>query len=345
LKFGIGGIRATANVPNYKEAVELIKFCDSLGYDYSWFSTDSFREYTIVMAICAMETSRLKMGPGVANPYSRHPLVIARTIATLDEVSNGRAFLGLATGDISENLRGQGYDTSNSYERVRESAIIIKRLLSGENVTFKGKYFNVEDISLGFECRRNIPIYIAGGGLKILEVAGEVADGVILTYVEPDILKRALEPVEKGAAKAGKSLKDIEIVCWTPVQVTKKDDNLREQLRSFIAMSILLARRSWVIDAGISLEQIKALQDAYVTGSHYDNKLEKISDERLSKIVTDRMYDLKSIIGPKDYCIERIRSLEKAGASQLVTWVIPKILEEKKDALKTFAHDVIPAFR
>src|SRR5579875_3144441 len=219
MKFGFSGVNLSTNVEHYSDVVSVVKYGEELGYDSAWLS-DRVRDTYVNLTACALATSRIRLLTGVINPYTRHPVINARAIATLDELSNGRMAMGLAVGNMVEMTKDLGFQTKAGYERVRELGIISRRLFSGESVTFEGKFFQIHDVKLGMKCRSNIPIYVAGSGPKIMEVAGEVGDGAIIPYTDPKVIEHAKNSVRIGAEKAGKKLDSIQLVSWLPTYIT-----------------------------------------------------------------------------------------------------------------------------
>jgi 5,10-methylenetetrahydromethanopterin reductase len=194
------------------ELIELGLRCESLGYDQLWYTdVRLFRECYIGLAALAARTERIRLGPGVTDPYSRHPAVTAATIATLDELSGGRALLGLGVGGTG--FRELGLATPLPVAALREAVGMIRRLLRGEEVTFQGKVLSLDQGRLQFTPPRpEIPIYFATHGAQVARLAGEVADGVMIANaVVPSAVTGYLDQLREGARKAGRSLRDVEV--------------------------------------------------------------------------------------------------------------------------------------
>ncbi|MGH2639551.1 MAG: LLM class flavin-dependent oxidoreductase, partial [Rhabdochlamydiaceae bacterium] len=213
MKFSFGGANLFGG-STADEAVDLVKYGEELGYETAWFS-DNVRDPYAVMSAAATTTSKIKLGVGVTDPFKRHPLIAARSIATVDELCRKRAILGLGTGAYLETLRYYGISEkewrNTGYARVSEMIKFVRRLFQGQSAS-GSEFFKTEETRLLINTPRNIPIYVAGSGPKILEVAGQLADGVIIWAAEPKFLTSFLKYVRNGAEKAGRSMDSIDVV-------------------------------------------------------------------------------------------------------------------------------------
>ena len=185
-----------------------------------------------------------------------------------------------------EAARELGFETKNSYERVKEACIITKRLFAGESVTFDGKFFRLQDAKLGMKARPNILIYVAGGGPKILEVAGEVADGAIIPYANVEIIERAKDSIRAGASKTGKDFGSISLVSWLPTYITSERGKVIDSLRGFAAMQIVLSPFEWLRSMGISEKKYLAIKEKYSRRTLVDIRLWDRSFGRIHAIIS-----------------------------------------------------------
>src|SRR5262249_18641167 len=186
-----------------------------------------------ILAAAAQVTQRLRLGTGIVPIYTRTPTILAMTIATLDALSGGRAVLGL--GVSSEIIIGawHGLPFPKPLGAMREAVDIIRRLLRNERVTVEGQTFRVRNLrpNVPVPAERTIPIYMAALNLGMLRRAGEVADGVILTWLRAAQVPRAIAALAAGAQRAGRSLADIDIACFIRVCVTDDIDAARQWMR------------------------------------------------------------------------------------------------------------------
>ncbi|MGI9520727.1 MAG: LLM class flavin-dependent oxidoreductase, partial [Hyphomicrobiaceae bacterium] len=178
-------------------AIEDAKLAEEVGFDWVGIadSQSLFRELFVTLAAVGQATVRVMIGPSVTNPLTRHPAVMASAIASVDELSNGRAMLGIATGDsaiynLNERPRG--------LHGLREYIIALRDLLTGQPTEFGGKEIHTKWVR--GQSDNPVPIYIAAEGPKTLELAGEIADGVICGLgIAPDVVALQLKHLEIGA--------------------------------------------------------------------------------------------------------------------------------------------------
>lgn len=162
-----------------KQLIEMIRLAEHEGYEIAFITDEGlYRNAYAILAACALQTKKIKLGIGVANPYTRNPGLIAAAIATLDKISNGRTLLGLGAGSIS-HLERFGIEQGHPIKALNEAVMVIKKLLKGQIVTHVGEEFGLHDAKLDFSSKWIPPIYIAGRGPRILQLSGEVGDGVI----------------------------------------------------------------------------------------------------------------------------------------------------------------------
>jgi 5,10-methylenetetrahydromethanopterin reductase len=219
------------------ETVRLARLCEDLAYDLVWLPDQSFhRDPFVTLAMIGHQTSRIKVGLGVTNPYSRHPAQIARAIATVDEVSCGRAVLGLGAGNKKMFLDKLGIPQDRPAAKVRASVVAIRRLLGGECVNSEDANVTLREVELEFPARADIPIYVASRAPRMLAVAAEVADGVIAEALfTSGGIRYVRERIAVGAKAAGRSSECVDTVFWQIVDVTDDRAASLDMMRPFAA--------------------------------------------------------------------------------------------------------------
>ncbi|MEX0698315.1 MAG: LLM class flavin-dependent oxidoreductase [Acidimicrobiia bacterium] len=198
------------------EFVTLAQTVENLGYDSLWMTDSALhsRNPYVHLALAAGATSRISLGTAVTNPRTRHPGILAVNAATLDEVAPGRTILGIGSGD--RPLRALGERPARLAE-MRAAIGAIRQLLRGEHVTTDGLKDGVvfDDAHLRFAANPEIPIFMSASGPKALELAGEIADGVIfLGGLFPEGIAFGLEHVERGAERAGRDRPHFAVFCY-----------------------------------------------------------------------------------------------------------------------------------
>jgi 5,10-methylenetetrahydromethanopterin reductase len=223
------------------ETLELVGFAEECGFTTAWQSEVRLaRESTVPVAAYLGRTQTMRVGPGVLNNWTRNPVTLACTFATLDELAPGRVMLGI--GAWYEPIASKvGVERRKPLLAMRETVEVVRRLLAGESVSFDGEFVHVDDVRLdvvhGADHPREIPILIGASYMKMMEVAGEIADGVLLNYlVPPEYNDTALEHLALGAARAGRTLEDVE---RPQLILTSVSHDREEALRS---AKLMLAR-------------------------------------------------------------------------------------------------------
>ena len=177
-----------------------------------------------LMTIAALNTRRIQIGHGVADPYTFHPWVIANATATVDELSGGRAFIGIGAGGSWGKVMN-----ATPTRDLRDSVQFIRKYMSGEEAEFKGSRMRSEWI------RKPVPIYIACRGPRACRLAGELGDGAFFTDAHPIGVGWKIEQIKKGALKAGRDPSEIDIAIRTTIYVAESKEAARRELGSITA--------------------------------------------------------------------------------------------------------------
>ena len=205
-----------------REGIELVRYAESKGFDAVWQADSRLvRDAVVPMAAFAASTERIKVASGVIDIWTRNPARLASTFSTLDDLAPGRIICGL--GAWWDPLASKvGIRRDKPLRVMREVVTAVRGLLANETVSMDGHHVHLDGVELDYvhqERRpKDVPIYIGATGMQMMELTGEIADGAVLNYlVSPEYNVRALEALERGAAKAGRTLADIErpqlVVC------------------------------------------------------------------------------------------------------------------------------------
>ncbi len=205
-----------------RHGIELVQYAESKGFDAVWQADSRLvRDAVVPMAAFGATTDRIRIGSGVIDCWTRNPARLASTFSTLDDLAPGRMICGL--GAWWDPLAAKvGIDRSRPLKVMREIVEAVRGLLNNETVTMDGYHVHLDGVELDYvhqERRpKDVPIYIGATGMQMMELTGEIADGAVLNYlVSPDYNVRALDALRRGAAKAGRTLDDIDrpqlVVC------------------------------------------------------------------------------------------------------------------------------------
>ena len=207
---------------------------EAAGYD-TVFTTCHYnnRDPFAVLSRLASETDEIRLGPGVANPYDRHPVALAGQVATLAEASDGRAVFGIGPGDPS-TLRNLGLADERGLRSVLEAFTVARRLWDGERVDHDGT-FSADSAGLNYEPPGDIPVYVGGEGPHMCRLAAKHADGLLVNGSHPDDLRWAREQVEIGGEERPADRGDFELAAYASVSVAEERDAAREAARPAVA--------------------------------------------------------------------------------------------------------------
>ena len=247
-----------------RDGLKTVQYAEKKGFDSVWQAESRLvRDAIVPMAAYAAVTEKIKIGSGVINNWTRNIGLLAATFLTLDDLAPGRIICGIGAwwDPLAKNV---GINRSKPLTAMKETVLILKRLLNMERVTFHGEFVHVDGIELdvvhGRREPRDVPVYIGATGDQMMEMTGEIADGVVLNYcVAPEYNHKALELLEKGAKKAGKTLDQIDrpqlIVCSVDKDHDKAIDQTRGLLTQYLAQQPHIAKAS-----GVSQEVVSQIQ-------------------------------------------------------------------------------------
>jgi 5,10-methylenetetrahydromethanopterin reductase len=288
--------------------VALAKQVEGAGFDYVWVCDHYHNRYVhSVLARLALETKRVKLGPGVTNPFMVHPAVTAAAIATLDELSGGRAVLGISAGDPLF-LSTVGVELRRPLTVVREAVHVVRKLLAGERVNFTGEAFSCRGARLRFKPVSQVPIYVGGRGARMLELAGSIADGVLINASHHDDLRECVEYVRRGAESAGRKPEELDMVAYMATSIHNDITKARAAAKTVVAFVASSAPPSALERHGIATADVERIREKLRVG--------KIKDA--AGAVTGRMIDAFSICGKPAELARHVGGLNKIGITQTV---------------------------
>lgn len=224
------GLRMRDDRLSFGELNGLVQLAEQRGYETLFVPEASGREVFTQLAAYAGVTDRLRLGPGIATIFTRTPPLLAQSAATLDQLSGGRAVLGLGTGHEPALVAGHGVHFERPLARMREYVALIRAILRGDRAMPPATLVPVTDFRLETPARPDIPIYLAALGPRMCRLAGEVADGVLLNWATPAYVAAAITNIHAGAERAGRDPTAIDIACYIRVASGADTDTLRQGL-------------------------------------------------------------------------------------------------------------------
>jgi 5,10-methylenetetrahydromethanopterin reductase len=295
------------------EAIDYVRYAESRGFEAVWQAESRLvRDAIVPMAAYAATTSRIKVGSGVINNWTRNAALIAATFSTLDDLAPGRILCGL--GVWWEPLATKvGVSRRKPLQAMRETVEVVRRLLRMEKVTFKGEFVQVEDIEIdivhGDRSPKDVPIYIGATGMKMMELTGEIADGVLLNYlVSPAYNLEAMKHLSTGAQRAGRSLDKIDrpqlIVCSLDEDRSRALDNARKLVTQYLGQQPHIMKAS-----GVSQDLIDEIGRILTWPAEEHEILEAM------RLVPDEVVQLITASGTPDECRAKVREYIEAGCT------------------------------
>ncbi|MDH4144149.1 MAG: LLM class flavin-dependent oxidoreductase [Acidimicrobiia bacterium] len=298
---------------------ELCRTAEEVGFDFLGVgdSQSVFRDVWVALSVAAMSTSTLRLGPQVTNPVSRHLVVTASAASSLDELSGGRAVLGVGSGDSALYTVGAPPSTVAGMERALRT---LRELTAGRQVVDGERVWQVH------RARRSVPLYLSAEGPRTLRLAGRLADGVVVGLgISPDAVEVSLRHLAEGAAEAGRRIEDIDV--WWLVKTTLGPI---DEIKMALAASANHAFRFTLEGKALAPElwdPVRALQAAY--RSHDHEVIEGSNAALVDRFgLTEYLADRFAFWGGPDQVLAQMARAEAAGAEQfLVTGIVNDPLE------------------
>ena len=296
-----------------RDGMAYVQYAEERGFEAVWQAESRLvRECTVPLAAYAACTSRIKVASGVISMWTRNPAFIAQTFSTLDDLAPGRVMLGI--GAWWEPLASKvGVRREKPLRVMREIVEVVRRLLAMEKVSFHGEYVHVTDIEIdivyGERSPKQVPIYIGATGMKMMELAGEVGDGVLLNYlVSPTYNAEAMGHLRVGAKRAGRKVEDIDrpqlVVCSLDEDRERALDNARELVTLYLGQQPHIMKAS-----GVSQDLIDEVNR--IVGWPADEKKLK----EAMHLVSDEVVQLITASGTPEECRAKVREYCRAGCT------------------------------
>jgi len=286
---------------------------EAAGFEAVWQAESRLvREATVPLAAFGAVTERIKLGSGVVSMWVRNPAFLAATFSTLDDLAPGRAILGI--GAWWDPLAAKvGVSRARPLTAMREIVTVARALLAGEQVTFAGDFVQLDGVELDYvhqERRpKDVPIVIGATGMQMMRLAGEIGDGALLNYlVSPSYNTRALEALEEGAARVGRTLDDIDrpqlVVCSLDDDRDAAIDAARLLVTQYLGQQPHIMKAS-----GVPESLLDAIGKELTWPASHDEVV------RASKLVPDDVVQLITASGSPDECRAKVAEYVRAGCT------------------------------
>jgi probable F420-dependent oxidoreductase len=294
-------------------ALERVKRADALGFEAAYVTHIAGRDSLTVLAAYASATERIKLGTGVVPIFSRAPVTMAQTAATIDELSGGRMVLGLGVSHKVTVENWYDAEISKPVSQMREYVSIVRAILAGEAAP-EGEFFNTRFQFMGYRARADLPIKIAALSPNMLRLAGEIGDGVMLWLCNPDYVRDVvIRHVREGRERAGKSMEGFDVVAAVPVGLIDDAQAARDRMRQeLVTYASLPFYRAMLEGSGFG-DDLKAFDEGMQAGDV----------ERAKAGLSDAMIDSLAGIGGPDEVRGAVERYRDAGTTSPCVGSVP----------------------
>lgn len=316
-----------------QEVISLTRTAEANGFEYGWVfdSHVLWLEPYPMLALMATNTERMRLGCCVTNPIVRDATVTASAHATLNLISGtNRMDLGIGRGDSSRRVLGK---KPANLATLEEAVNVIRELVAGREVEYEGA-----PVKLTWS-KADLPVWIAAYGPKALQLTGRIADGVILQFADPALVKWCLGFLHEGARAAGRDPKSIKVMSAAPTYISNDIAKARNQVRWFPA---LVSNHVMDLLSRYSADELPPELTSYVKNREgYDYHDHAEVGARHASFVSDEVVDRFCVIGTVEQCKERLRALQEVGVHQFNIYLMSG---DEEETLKQYGRDIIPSF-
>jgi 5,10-methylenetetrahydromethanopterin reductase len=311
--------------------IGIAQLCEKAGIEYIWVADEvpstPYRDPFVTMTTIALNTKKVKLGTNITNPYTRHPAHIAAAMLSIDEISKGRAVIGLGPGG-SLALQPLGVKMwDRPVLAVKEAVKVLRRLENGETVDYDGPFMKANRIQMFRKSK--IPIYIAARGEMMLALAGQLGDGVLPTS-PIKLFPSHMKIITDNAKKAKRDLSKIDIANTLPFSISMKEDEARQAVKPEITYMISNFPVSWLETLDMTVKEQETIRKALFTGGI----------KEAEKKVSDRMVDEIGIAGTPKTCVRKFREMIAAGCTQAI--IASPFGPDLKEAFNLIRDEVVP---
>jgi 5,10-methylenetetrahydromethanopterin reductase len=324
------------------DLIDIVQECELAGFESFLHADERFYLETYsTLTVCAEHTRRIRLGPSVTDPYSRHPALTAMAIGTLDHYSEGRAQLGIGAGN--SGFRELQIKRIHPAQAIRESIQVVRALLAGETVTIEGKIIRLKDCKLNFEPRGPVPIIVGSNGQLIIKLAAEIADGVVSSsvLVEPRI-GEVFELVEKGLQTSGRKRSDFRVYSRLNIAIHTDPEAAYMALKPMIYNLICGKYPDTGMFDRMGLPLPEDLRHTVESvGRTFDH-------DKLSWIVNqipDEYIENTCLGTTPQKVIDQLHKLQKAGFDGVFFYPLPTEDQTFPELLDIITRQVVPAFK
>lgn len=323
--------------------LEQVKLAEILGYHAFYHADEKWtRDGYVRMGAAAAVTSRIGLGVCVADPYNRHPAFLAQMMATIEELAPKRTVLAMSSGSHFEML--PGYEQVRPVRAIREAIELMRELWTGERVTYDGEVIRFADGQFNWKPSSAPPIWIASRGPKILALAGEVADAVLIgSFATPEGIEWAKQHIAVGLERAGRTWDDIKIVSWLYCHILDDEgDPMPENFRRGVSHAFWSSRNTLFDRLDELTDDVSDEFRQFIASAPPVWSPEVMAE--LRRLIPQGLFETMSVIGTGEQVAAKLKALEGAGVSEAILWPFAKDEgEDVEDVIAKISDRVLPA--
>ena len=338
MKFAVGMGRNE----NIYQIQDLAMAAEDSGFSYVTFVDQPHisPDVLVCMTLALTSTDRVHVAHGVTDHYTYHPSVTANATACLNELSGGRAFVGIGTGHVGAKVTGV-----MPFQELRNAVTFIKKFSGGEEVEFRGLKWQSE------WSRRPLRVYLGGTGPKLCQLAGEIADGIMLTSnADPVLLKWQKEQVERGAERAGRDPSEIDIWARGMMYVTDTPGLARREVSGYAVNSakvltrLLRQKSPEVEDLRKRMEKAHPglIEECARSFAVWEPDQHEKVDTPAARAITQQILDVQHLVGSPEDIADKLETIGELGIHTFAT--VTYTIFDKKGMVETIGDEVIPEF-
>jgi 5,10-methylenetetrahydromethanopterin reductase len=319
---GGGGLSPT-------EIVDCVKMSEELGYESAWVVEGHGGDQFSILTACAVQTKRILLGTAISSVFVRSTPTIAMAAACVDYFSNQRFILGLGSSHKVQVEPEHGLTYAKPVQRLKDTVAVVRALVRDGVVSYQGETINIKRFDLWFTpIRRELPIYVSAVFPQMLEVTGEIAQGVILAWSNQDSGRKAAEHVAAGARRAGRDLKEVDIVSLLSCSMSEDRREAFERLRPGAAFYAgFFPRYNRLMAESGFPDAAQAIRAAWQKGDR----------ESAAKLVPDELIEALGVAGTPTQCRERIEVYRQSGIALPIIFPIGSGANAKQEVMNTIA--------
>jgi 5,10-methylenetetrahydromethanopterin reductase len=297
------------------ECVELSRAAEAASFSSVWFAENAFaRGILPSAAACAIATKRVQIGAGVFNPFSRHPTMMAMEVGALDELSHGRTILSIGAGIMSA-LQKIGFNAEKPLTALRDTIAIVRGLLRGEQIDYAGPTFSAKNVKLDYRTRPDIPIYVAGRGDLTVKLAGEAADGLVISNMCSVRFSGRIAELMQSARRAARLAGQGEVVQYMTCAIHA--DRAAAIRAAKNAVGEMLPGY-WALGQKLATAKEGLLAGTEISDAEFSTTVAKLrAGQSAVDVLDERFTRAFSLAGTPDECLAGALTYGSAGVTEL----------------------------